>query len=244
VKLEPENEESLRLEYEQNLKRGRAFIPSASGLAERELCQIVVVHPRTKEELAIPAEAVYVQEPAGVGFALSMSSEFLAELERWVGAPADEAAEPAPSTTDANVAPAEREEQAQRTIYEKVRKLSARERDVMARQGMLPERVALERCFGGAVWEVLLQNPQITTSELARIAKNPGLTGTIIAAIAGNAGWVGKPEVARALIANPKVTGIHLERALRALPRAELNALAVQTGVRQQVRAAAKNLLK
>lgn len=51
------------------------------------------------------------------------------------------------------------------------------------------ERVALERAFGGAVWEALLQNPQLTATEVAHIAKNGTLPKPLVGAIVANAGW-------------------------------------------------------
>jgi hypothetical protein len=46
---------------------------------------------------------------------------------------------------------------AHRNLHDRMRSLSPIERTELARLGSLPERVALERCFGGSVWEGLLQ---------------------------------------------------------------------------------------
>jgi hypothetical protein len=153
-------------------------------------------------------------------------------LERFVGAPAiAEAAPPSDSTDGAH------------NLYDRVRRLTPRERETMARQGAVHERVALERVWGGAVWEALLQNPQLGAGEVAQIAKNASLPTALVSVLVANGGWLAKSEVQRALIANPRVSGAQLDRVLRALPKNELARLAEQSGVRPQVKAAARRLL-
>jgi hypothetical protein len=112
----------------------------------------------------------------------------------------------------------------------------------MARSGTLPERVALERHFGGAVWEGLLQNPGITLPEVVRIAKNGGLPKPLVNVIVSNAAWLSKPEVRRALLSNPRVDGMHLDRVLRATPRSECAQVARSTAYRPAVRTRARQL--
>jgi hypothetical protein len=102
----------------------------------------------------------------------------------------------------------------------------------------------LERRYGAAVWEALLQNPQLTPPEIMRIAKNGGLPKPLINTIVNNAAWVNKPEVQRALLSNPRVAGQHLDRVLRAMSKADLARVPQQTAYRPQVRMAAKRLLQ
>lgn len=127
-------------------------------------------------------------------------------------------------------------------IYERIRQLSLREREAIGRSGMLAERVALERAFGGSVWEALLQNPQLTAPEVARMAKNGSLPIPLVSVIVGNGGWLGSGEVRRALLSNPRVSGLNLDRVLRATPKVELKQVAQMTAYRSEVRAAAQKL--
>jgi hypothetical protein len=130
-----------------------------------------------------------------------------------------------------------------KNVQERVRKLNARERDHLARQGTLTERVALERAYGSVVWEALLSNPALTGPEIARIAKNGTITQPHLKIIVHNASWLSKGEVRRALLSNPRLTVPHAERVLRALPPAELRQLPTQTAYPPQVRALARKML-
>ncbi len=128
-------------------------------------------------------------------------------------------------------------------LYDRIRRLPGREREALARQGQLAERVALERCYGSAVWESLLQNSLLTTAEVARIARNGALPKPLVGVIVANAGWIARGEVQRALLSNPRVTGAHLDRVLRALSRPELQRIAQQSNYPMAVRLSAKRLL-
>lgn len=131
-----------------------------------------------------------------------------------------------------------------RNLHDRVRGLDSTERDALARSGSLPERVALERRFGSSVWEGLLHNPQITPREVLRMAKSTSLPTALVNLIVANKAWLADPAIQTALLHNPRVSGAHIERVLRALPQAQLSTLAEQTSVRMQVRSAAKRLIR
>jgi hypothetical protein len=103
--------------------------------------------------------------------------------------------------------------------------------------------VALERTFGGSVWEGLLQNASLTVPEVAQIAKKGTLPQPLVALIVANGGWLASGEVRRALLSNPRVNGAQLERVLRATPQPELKQIARLSPYRSQVRMAAKKLV-
>lgn len=131
-----------------------------------------------------------------------------------------------------------------KNVQERVRKLSIREREAMARGGTLTERVALERAYGAVVWDGLLANAALTGPEVARIAKNGNATLPHLALIVNNAAWLVKGEVRRALLTNPRLTPPQIERVLRALPPAELKQLPKQTVYPPKVRAVAMRMLR
>lgn len=129
-------------------------------------------------------------------------------------------------------------------LFDRVRSLKPMEAQKLARQGTLPERVALERCFGGLVWEGLLQNAAITGQEVAKIAKKGSLPKPVISLIVNNSAWLQIPEVQRALLGNPRLGVGLIPRVLRHFSQAELRRLTRQTAYSHAVRAAAQKLIK
>lgn len=251
VTYRPISTQALRTEWADNLSRNRTFVAGQFDLIERQLCEFVIVHPSTGGSLSVTAEAVWIQPGVGVGLSLvDYDGSARARIEAFIGQeqgvfetaatdPAIVVQLPVPLIIEDS-----RDDEAiARNLYDRVRELKSHERELMARQGTLQERVALERCFQGAVWEALLGNPQLTPPEVARIAKNPGLPAALVTTIANNAAWVGKSDVQRALLTNPRLTGASLDRVLRAIPKAELGAIASHAGYRAPIRQAAKKLL-
>ena len=237
VNLAPETTESLQRLFESELRFRRAFVAGKFPVRERERCSLVVVHPQGGS-FSVEAEAVYLkaEDPgAGVGLDLvGLDSETLSDLEAFVR----QAAHASPAVGAA----AAKGEAGPRNIYARIRQLSLHEREKVARQGLLSERVALERTFGGSVWEGLLQNSSLTVPEVAQIAKKGTLPQPLVALIVANGGWLASGEVRRALLSNPRVNGVQLDRVLRATPKPELKQIAQVSPYRSQVRMAAKKL--
>lgn len=231
VRLALDSAEKLWALFESELRYRRVFVAGRFALADRERCSLIVVHPDGRQ-FSIAAETVFIKsdEPgAGVGLALvGLDAAKLVELEAFVRQPAE-----APSAVAAGP----------RNVFDRIRQLGLRERETVARQGLLADRVALERAFGSGVWEGLLRNPQLTTPEVAQIAKKGALPVPLVAMIVANNGWLASGEVRRALLGNPRVAGAHLDRVLQATPRVELKQIAKMSPYRSLVRAAAKKLV-
>jgi hypothetical protein len=264
--LKHESVEQLLHDFEVNLRKGRAFIAGGgAGLAEREYCTLQIEHPRGGAPLSLPAEAVWIDPSPSGGVGLSFvgfDAAALAALQAFVsdgrGLESPDigatTADPAPGDVDDGSADAPESEGAVssesmsglvgRNIHERVRALDLTERDVLARSGSLPERVALERRYGSSVWEALLHNPQITPREVLRMAKSTSLPTHLVNLIVNNRAWASDAAVGQALLANPRVSGPQLERLLRGLPQAELSRLAESSSLRMQVRQAAKRLIR
>jgi hypothetical protein len=252
--------EELAEDFESNLRKGRAFVRGASGLPQRGACTLHIEHPEGGATLDLPAEAVWISEhpeTGGIGLQIvNFDAQMRDSLEAFVAAaneplrarsgtrrrtvqPAELAPEPSPSDgIISQTAPTKR------NLHERVRELSLEQRDALAREGTLPERVALERRYGGSVWEGLLQNPQVTPREVCQMAKSGNLPTHLITQIVSNAGWLADNSIRSALLQNPRVSGTHLERVLRTASQAELRTLAEQTNVRMQVRSTAKRLIR
>ena len=238
VNLAPEDIESLHRLFENELRLRRVFVSGKFAIRERERCCLLVVHPQGGS-FSIEAEAVYLraEDPgAGVGLDLvGLDADKLAGLEAFVRQAAESQAEDNDRTAS--------DQPGTRNIYARIRQLSLPERQKVARQGLLSERVALERTFGGSVWEALLQNSSLTVPEVASIAKKGTLPQPLVAVIVANGGWLASGEVRRALLSNPRVNGVQLDRVLRAAPKSELKQIAQMSPYRSQVRMAAKKML-
>jgi hypothetical protein len=126
----------------------------------------------------------------------------------------------------------------------RLRALNAVEQLKVARRGELSDRVVVERLYGKQVWEALLQNPRITLPEVARIARKGTVPRPLIETILDNAMWTKAPNVRRALLSNPKLTGDGVMKLLRMLPKHELKFMEKATAYPMAVRDAARKLLR
>ena len=216
--------EALEHEIEANLRHGRAFLPDDPGVAARERCTLVLVHPMG-ETLEIPTEVVF-HGNGGVGLEMIGFDDALAQrLAAFAGAEKSEGADAAPSS-----------------IHARVRHYNTAEQLRAARTGDHAERVALECVYGKAVWEVLLRNPRITPPEVTRLARNPKLPKRLVDVIVGNAGWLSSSSLRRSLLLNPQVSGVALDKVLRAMSPAELTRVSRQGSFPIAVRQAAKRI--
>jgi hypothetical protein len=274
--------EHLVSDFEANLRKGRAFVPGAQGLAQREHCQLRIEHPIRARAFCVRSEAVWVDPstPGGTGvsfldfdaaaqdalraFVAGAGSAESEPASAAVGGavlspgtratPSSRATVPAAAGSGADFAAIDSDPSSEpgpdlsspaaRNLHERVRTLDLTEREAMARQGSLPERVALERRFGSSVWEGLLHNPQITPREVQRMAKSTSLPTGLVNLVVANRAWLSEPAINQALLGNPRLSGAHLERVLRALPQADIQRVAEQSSVRIQVRQAAKRLIR
>jgi hypothetical protein len=257
--LRYDSAEQLQADFEANLRKGRAFVPGPSRLAERIFCTLCIEPPSGGEPHRLRAEAVWI-DAAGTGLSfVDFDAGIQATLRAFVAAAiaeppfdagtggADDAVEVDGDKDDLQSAGepiSEASPSSGRNLHDRVRELELGERDVLARQGSLPERVALERRYGSSVWEGLLHNPQITPREVLRMAKSTSLPTTLVNLLVANRAWLADGSINRALLENPRVSGTHVDRVLRALPQAELVRVAEQTSVRMQVRQAAKRLIR
>jgi hypothetical protein len=76
------------------------------------------------------------------------------------------------------------------------------------------------------------------------MAKSGNLPTTLVNLMVSNAGWLADPGIRNALLQNPRVGGLHLERVLRSMSQSDLVHVAENANVRMQVRQAAKRLIR
>jgi hypothetical protein len=127
---------------------------------------------------------------------------------------------------------------------EKLRHLNAAQQLKAARTGELADRITVERLYGKQVWAALLQNPRLTTPEVARIARKGSVPKPLLEMIMENAGWLKTDAVRRALLSNPKLGPDAVQKLLRTTPKHELKLIEKGTAYGQAVREAARKLLR
>ena len=224
--LRYEDLEALQEDLECNLRHGRAFAGGAGGVAERQACEVAIVHPESGDTFDLQAEVVWVKddEPGrGIGLAFQ---EFDPDcLERL-----------------AAFAQGSKSERGPEHIHLRVRRYSTAEQMKGAREGDLAERIALERVYGKGVWELLLQNRRITVPEVTRIARKGNVPAPLLDTVAANAAWLSSGELRRVLLTNARLGNVSRDKILRALPKAELTLVTRQPAYPPAVRQAAKKL--
>jgi hypothetical protein len=239
----------LQMLFDQDLSKGRAFVPGATGVAEFEACELCLEHAGRTHKLR--AEVVFIKlDGLGCGVGLQLSSfdaAALAELTAFVLAPMAKSTEPAVPEAGAGTESIEQEAPergAAVSVHERVRTLTPIEQQKVAANGTLSERVALERIFGPNVWEALLANPRLTLPEVATIARKGTVPRPTIENLAGHASWLAAPEVQRALLSNPRSTPAVVGKVLQVMARSDLVLVARQTSYSHSIRTAAKKKLE
>jgi len=199
-----------------DLMKGHVTCPGEPQVDVGARCELVLVHPSTGETLVLKGEAIEV-EPGATRFRFGATPLVKNQLKRFAG--------DVIGGTNVN---------------HRIRKLSVVDRRKLALNGDQTERTALERVYGKAVWESLLQNPRITVPEVARIARMGTIPRPLLEQIVGNAGWVKVPQVRRALLTNARLETSMIQRVLRLTPKPELEMMPRQTAYPLAVRSAAK----
>lgn len=235
--------DALQRAVETDLCRGRALVPERREVVGRQRCRLTLVHPVGAESHSIEADAVW-SNPAGAGVGLEFVDwdETRRQALRRFADSATATVDDGPET-DGDECEGSDTAPRRSTLYDRIRRLKHHEQQQLARAGGHAERIALERCFGGAVWEALLQNPQISAPEVANIAKKGSLPRPALMQVVANGSWTAIPEVQRALLGNPRLDPAGTTRILRLMPRSELTKVAQQARYPGRVRAEAKRLL-
>lgn len=215
-----DDEDHLADVYDRQLEKGRVTCPGETELSPGQRCEVVLVHPDSGDTMVLAGEAVKVDaERAEIQF--GQTPLVKNQLRKFAGDSLDN-----------------------KNVRQRMKELSAADRRRVAVSGELQERVALERMYGKAVWESLLQNPKLTMPEVARLARYGTLPRPLIETIVGNAAWVRVPQVRRALLSNSRLDKMMIQKVLRITPKNELELVPQQTAYPMAVRSAAKAMLK
>jgi hypothetical protein len=205
------------------------------GLARSAPVELVIETPAG----AAAVSGQVLQVLAGAGVAVGLDAGALADLvaaaEGWTG---DDRGEPpvheiaGPVAAAASSAPTPSHGAAQAAKIQQ------------ALHGDKNQRAAILRENNRLLHSYVLRNPQIGIDEVAAIARMTTISADILAFIAGRREWAERPEVAIALVRNPKTPVPLAVRMLDHVGVGELRQLAKQTAVREAIaRAARKKIL-
>jgi len=246
IPVEFDTEAQLLLSYDSCLSKGFVVLSREVDLEVGAGCVITLIHPMNGMMLSLPARVSARDLPEGIELRIEeFGPEIDARIRSFVGVEVEVEVEVESfdESEEAGDDPHRIRPKTPANVQERLRHLTTNEMFRLARTGNLTERVALERIYGKAVWEPLVQNRGLTPPEVARIAHMGTLPGPLIDAIVANSSWLSRSLVRRALLSNPRLAGRALDKVLRALPKAELKLVPHQSAYSYKVRNAAKRLL-
>jgi hypothetical protein len=258
--VELEMAEELQREHDARWRKGVLMASCDERLYIGDLCDVVILHRASGHRLPLRARVTSVALPGRVVCQIEdFGPETTDLLRSFVGLCIDSQPpppiEPASSGDTWGEFGDDEEETGDEDpnlihtkipahVHERLRGLPLHEVVKVARSGHQAERVVVERLYGKAVWEALLQNPNLTPPEVARIARMGTLPRPLVDSIVSHPGWLTHSVVRRALLSNPRLGGPNAMKVLRAMPKSELRLVPQQTAYPQQIRDAAKQLAK
>ncbi len=114
----------------------------------------------------------------------------------------------------------------------------------LALHGTRDDRAAILRDINKQIHPYVLKNPNLQLDEIAAMAKMTAVSPDLLRQICERREWVQRPEIAGALIRNPKLPAPMAVRLIDYISPAELRQLAKDTRIREPIaRAARKKLL-
>jgi hypothetical protein len=218
----------LVADAEQQFERGGFFV-RVEAPEEAQLyapAELEIVTPDARVVL----EGQIVQTIPGVGVAIGFAPDVPA-LVQVVGAARAVGGEPGGGGVH-SVASAPEERAA--------RDESTAERIQLALHGNRDQRMRIIRGANRSLHRYVLQNPGLQLDEVTQFAKMSSVSPDLLKAIADRREWAGRPEIALALVRNPKTPVPLAIRMLNHIAPADLRRLAKGTSLRMPILGAAR----
>lgn len=247
--------QDLVRDFEQQLAR-RGLLVRVEEAASAEQFSAAELELVAPDGSSVTLATTVVQVFPGVGVALAFDAAALASLEPLVGAAraAGEADGPEPEhalggmepPAEAAGAPRKPSVRAKAEPLDLQRRLSvmtSQEKIQLALKGSRDERSAILRDVNKTVHVHVLKNPSLQLDEIAAMAKMPTVSPELLAAIAQRREWCGRPEIAQALVRNPKTPVPTALKLLDSLSLSDLRLVAKDANTRPPIQAAARKKL-
>lgn len=243
-----------------HLSHGGMFLPTVQPPPEPPVDVHVQVELAGDQRCVLAAQVVQVS-PAGMALLLQDAQAaapslqaFFAQAESGelpVGerTEAQWAAEAQPASETPDNDNADTSEQAddeeitddqRKTLYDRIQAMPVAERIRLARKATRPERLVLMKDNNKTVHLMLVQNPRISTDEVAYIASYRQANPEALKMIAQNRMHLQNPRIVSALVRNPKTPTPIAVRLIDRLPKSEVQRLAKANDVQRPIQAAAR----
>jgi hypothetical protein len=125
----------------------------------------------------------------------------------------------------------------------RVKNATVQEKVHMAKHGTKSERAAILRDNNKLLHQYVIRNPNIQLDEVIGIARMPTISVDVLKSIAEKREWYQRPELASALVRNPRTPVPIAVKVLRYVGRNDLRQIAKGTNVRSAISSAARKLL-
>ena len=232
----------LLADHEGQFSRG-GFLVRVEPPAGLELYAAVELALRLGDDEVV-LDGKVVQMVAGVGTAIAFDAGdagLAALVDRAGAAPAGGA--PAVHALAAAPAPARRAAPAPRDAHTRVKAASKVDKIHIARYGKKDERMQIIRGSDRSLHRYVLTNPGLGLDEVVTIAKMNTMSPDILKAIADRREWAQRPDIAIALVRNPKTPVPLAIKLLRYVSPSDLRQLAKGSAVRMPILKAARKIV-
>lgn len=236
------NAAALKHDAETQLQRGGLYV-AVDAAALPPLAELTLRITVGARALTAPARlTVATAEAACVELAPEARAALVAEVAALVGDVAPAAGDKRARIHDPDEARAA-DTRGQLPLERRIAGMSVGEKVQLALHGNRDARALLLRERAGVVQASLVRNPKITLDEIQALARAPVLAPDAAETLAQHPTYGLSPQVALALVRNPR-TPLPIATAMVArLAPADLRAVAKGLGVRMQVAAAARKRL-
>jgi hypothetical protein len=144
------------------------------------------------------------------------------------------------ATTAAETQPEQSGEEAEGTLYDRVRAMSVPEKRQVALKGGRAERLFILKDPNKTLQSFVLRNPRVTLDEVRALATNRQASAEALKMISENKQWMQTPSIVSGLVRNPKTPSPIAVRLLDKLSMSEIRQLAKASSTPKAVVIAAK----
>ncbi|MBN1880857.1 MAG: hypothetical protein JW885_01675 [Deltaproteobacteria bacterium] len=260
IKITYKTFDKFKSEYDRHLSTGRLFVKASRPLPDGSLVEVVLTIPNRADPLIITGKVSRAvseesfENGASRGFSVAFTdfNDAKMEMDRLISAPlaAENTPEPPETETtrdDDQQGDSDLEEDDDdhepEILASKIRAMSVKDKMILAPKAKKNERAILIRDGNSSVMRMIIRNPRIGDSEIARIARDVSTPADVLDKITKNRKWMQNQEVRLAIVKNPRTPTPLALRQLPFLPPKDISALAKSQHVKDSIKREALKLV-